>query len=255
MALHGNILSFTRSPGRLLGPTYGAVRGNFTKAGGNQSFINASTMGVSDLSSIPDGVSGAGAWTLAQVSGGMSSRIDTGATFSDANLAMGLAAAADLTGEGDVSASLGLIVSMIAAITASGSLTADMLGVLTLNAGLAASGDLTAAMTGLSILLADIQGTSTTVGDVTGPMSMEADINVTGGTLTTANVASAVWGAIAEGTLSYADLQKILLAVAAGKSVGFPTSPVFRDTTDSVDRVSATLDGDGNRITVTIDLT
>ena len=212
-------------------------------------------MGVSDLSSFPDGISGDGAWVLAQVSGGMSSRIDTTATFSNANLAMGLAAQAALAGDGDVTASMGLIVSMIAAITASGTLTADMLGVLILNADLAASGDMTAAMNGLSLLLASVTGSSTTVGDVTGPMSMEADVNVTGAVLTTANVASAVWGAIAEGALSYADLQKILLAVAAGKSVGFPTTPVFRDTTDTVDRVTATLDGDGNRLTVTIDPT
>lgn len=253
MALHGNILSFTRSPGRLFGPTYNSVRGNFTKAGGMRSFINASAMGVSKLSAVPDGIDGNGTWAPAQVSGGMSSRIDTGATFSDANLAMGLAAAADLTGSGSVSAGLGLIVSMIAAITATGTLTADMLGVLALNAALAASGDLTAAMTGLSLLLADVTGSSTTVGDITGPMSMEADINVTGATLTTANVASAVWGAIAEGSLSYQDLQRILLSIAAGKTTGFPTAPVFRDTTDTVDRVTATLDSDGNRTSVTID--
>jgi hypothetical protein len=254
LALHGNIIGFTRSPGRLFGGTQGFTRGNYTKAGGNRSFINASAMGVSDQTSIPDGITFAGAWVPAQVSGGMSSRMDTSATLGNADLAMGLAAAADLNGSGDVTSGLSLIVSMIAAITASGSLTADMLGVLALNADLAASGDMTAAMTGLSILLAEVTGSSTTVGNVTGPMSMEADINVTGATLTTANVAASVWGAIAEGTLSYADLQKILLAIAAGKSAGFPTAPVFRDTTDSVDRVTATLDGDGNRITVTIDL-
>lgn len=255
MALHGNILNFTRSPGRLFAATYNFARSNYSKAGSAQSFINTSAMGVSDQASIPDGISGAGAWTLAQVSGGMSSRIDVDGDVSFANLAMGLAAAADLAGTGDVTADLSLVVSMIAAITASGTLTADMLGVLTLNAGLAASGNMTAAMDGLSLLLASVTGTSTTVGGITGPMSMEADVNVTGAVLTTANVASAVWGAIAEGALSYADLQKILLAVAAGKSVGFPTAPVFRDTTDTVDRVTATLDGDGNRITVTIDPT
>jgi len=48
---------------------------------------------------------------------------------------------------------------------------------------------------------------------------------------------------------------KFFLSLFGGKSSGFPTSPVFRDINDTKNRVSATLDGDGNRTAVTIDVT
>lgn len=48
---------------------------------------------------------------------------------------------------------------------------------------------------------------------------------------------------------------RILTAVLAGKSSGFPDSPVFRDVNDTKPRVTATLDDDGNRTAVTLDAT
>jgi len=54
---------------------------------------------------------------------------------------------------------------------------------------------------------------------------------------------------------SLREAMKAILSVMAGKSSGFPTSPVFRDINDTKNRVSATLDGDNNRTAVTIDVT
>lgn len=259
MALHGNILGVTRSPGRLLGGTQGVTRNNFTKAGGNRSFINASIAGVSKLSSIPEGIAGYGAWVLPQTAGGMSSRVDVSGTISSANLAMGLAASAALTGSGAVSAGLALIVSMIAALSGSGALSPDLTGILVASAALGGSGSLAAAMTGLSNLVCAQTGSGTVSGDVTGPLSMSANITVEGATLTTSNVAAAVWDAVAEGVLSYADIQRILLAVAAGKTTiidlgGGSATVTFRDTTDTADRVVAGMTG-SERTTVTLDPT
>jgi hypothetical protein len=44
---------------------------------------------------------------------------------------------------------------------------------------------------------------------------------------------------------------RLILAVIAGKSSGHPTNPVYRDCNDSMDRLIATLDEDGNRTSVT----
>ena len=58
-----------------------------------------------------------------------------------------------------------------------------------------------------------------------------------------------------EGSLTMRQLLRIVLAAAAaGKSNGFPAGPVhFRDQADTKDRVTATVDADGNRTAVTVD--
>jgi len=49
---------------------------------------------------------------------------------------------------------------------------------------------------------------------------------------------------------------RILLAASAGKSSGGGTSTVnFRDLADSKNRISATVDSNGNRTSVTLDAT
>ena len=67
-------------------------------------------------------------------------------------------------------------------------------------------------------------------------------------------VANAVFTDIVEGTLNFKDIQRLVAAVLLGKVSGAGTSNiVFRDTTDSVDRVQSDVDGSGNRIAVIYD--
>lgn len=62
------------------------------------------------------------------------------------------------------------------------------------------------------------------------------------------------WGTTVEGTLTAGDALRVLLAVMAGKSSGGGGSTIsFRDTADSKDRIVATVDGNGNRTSVTLD--
>ena len=69
-------------------------------------------------------------------------------------------------------------------------------------------------------------------------------------------IAAAVWAAACEGSLDFAGVQRILLAVAAGKTgidTGGPSPVVtFRDQADTTDRVTATMDG-SERATVVLD--
>jgi hypothetical protein len=72
-------------------------------------------------------------------------------------------------------------------------------------------------------------------------------------TLTAAAV-DAIHDEVVEGTLTLRQLMKVFLAVLAGKSAGGGTLTItFRDNADSKNRISATVDANGNRSDVTID--
>lgn len=66
--------------------------------------------------------------------------------------------------------------------------------------------------------------------------------------------AAAVLAAIVEGTETLAELLRLLRAALVGKSNGFPTGPAhFRDRADAKNRITATVDADGNRTAITTD--
>jgi len=59
-----------------------------------------------------------------------------------------------------------------------------------------------------------------------------------------------------EGTFDFRDFQLIMAAALGGKASGMQgTSGVFRNPSDSKDRISATFDENGNRTAITFDLT
>lgn len=59
---------------------------------------------------------------------------------------------------------------------------------------------------------------------------------------------------VIEGTLTMRQVLRILLAALAGKTTGGnTTTPKFRDVADSKNRISATVDADNNRTTITLD--
>lgn len=69
-----------------------------------------------------------------------------------------------------------------------------------------------------------------------------------------ATIASAVTGSTIEGSYTLLQMLRLFAAVLLGKATGLDTgSPVYRNTGDSKDRVSATTDTHGNRSSVTLD--
>jgi len=59
---------------------------------------------------------------------------------------------------------------------------------------------------------------------------------------------------ISEGTLDLQEMLRIILAAVAGKASGGGTATIkFRDQADTLDRITATVDANGNRTAVTVD--
>lgn len=66
-----------------------------------------------------------------------------------------------------------------------------------------------------------------------------------------AGAASSVWAYVVEGSIKAVEAIRLALSVLTGKSSGGGTATVvFRDTGDSKNRISATVDANGNRTAV-----
>lgn len=264
MALLVNGSQRHASPLRYLGQASALVndQGNWYRHGALRNFYDGeATRTTAQKSAIPEGYLHPTAWILPPKAGGMASRgrvSGTGdVTFS--NLAGGLNAEAPLDGSGDITnAALALIVSAVAALTGDGVLAADIVGKLEASADLTGDGDIAAALAALTDLVASLTGDGGIVADIEAKAFMSADIVVTGEILSTANVGSAVWQYLIEAGFTAEEVMRIVGAAAAAKSSGFPAAPgtgTFRNLGDTKDRITATLDGDGNRTDVVFDKT
>lgn len=78
---------------------------------------------------------------------------------------------------------------------------------------------------------------------------------VTGVTgLTTATIAAAVWAYVVEGSYTALNYIRIFASALAGKGSGLETTTaIYRDTGDTKNRITATVDADGNRTAITLD--
>lgn len=81
-------------------------------------------------------------------------------------------------------------------------------------------------------------------------------IQATVGGVTAALIHTFQTDLVIEGTLSETQALKVLLAALVGRSSGGGTTSVtFRDTANSTNRIVATVDSNGNRSSVTLDVT
>lgn len=281
--LLGNYTVLNKSTGRKLsGSTVSETRPQW---GGN-SRMNQYLGGFAEYNGIPIGYRPPYSFVLPLSAGGLaaSNTIYGSGEVESANLAGGLNAAAALVGAGDITnAALALVVSAVAALSGSGQLTAAITGKLEAAAALAGSGDVAGALGALADLAASLTGSGTLSAGMAAKAFMSANIVVTGGTLTAGEVAAAVWAAIAadndatgsmgeklndagsaanpwteviESGYTAAEILRLLAAVAASKASGGDTSTVaFRDLADTKNRVVLGVDENGNRSSVTLNLT
>ncbi len=248
--LLGNGALIFRQPLRLRGGTVSGDRALW----GRGDRYNAMVGGTSTVfGGMPSGYRHPVTWTLPITPGALASRtlIDgTGGATADPTAGRNIEAA--LSGSGGLTQSdLSLIVSLVAELSGAGTFAGDVVGAGGMEAALSGTGDLAGERSALGNLVAALTGAGAVEAVLTALGSMAADLTVTGGTLTTANVADAVWGAAAEAGYTYDEVLRIIAAVVAGKSSGGPDSPVFTALDGTTTRVEGEADSDGNRTSVT----
>jgi len=241
MALIANSRILSGNPMRYLGSAYGIDNSNSNRAGSIRNFYAGEATVIAGTSiandqGFPSGNLHPTTWVLPQKSGGIPAALMVSA----------------LSGAGDLTSTGILIASTLAALTGNATITSSMVGALAATAALAGNATLSAQLGAISSVIAALTGQSTVAGVIKAKGSLFSDITVTGDLLTTANVADSVWSALSEDGYTYADVVKILTAVAAGKTNISGSDVYFRDLADAKNRVHAAMTG-SERTTVTLD--
>lgn len=215
---------------------------------------------ISPTASIPEGSFEGRACILAPLVGGaISAANSSSATALTAGA--GLIAGAPISGEATLTlAESGASLSLVMGLSGEATLTlttAD--AVLSLTIGLTGEATWTLTPTGALSMIVPVAGAG--VLSVSGTADLKGLLAMSGESssfteLSPESLARAVWSEVIEHGYTAEQLVRLLTAMAAGKSSGFGTATAtFRDLADSKARLTATLDGSGNRTAVTVDPT
>lgn len=203
----------------------------------------------------PSGVGHPYAWFWAIKAGGLACRnIIEGTGTLTAELYQGKDLSADLSGVATVTADIALATGMSADLTGVGTVTADMVGVVQLSGDLSGTGTVTADLGALAGLTADLSGSCTITATVASLAHLSADITVTASVdfPTADQISQAVMDEIVEAGYDVREVLALLSSVHLGTTSGFPTSPIFKGLDGSTNRVTGTVDSNGNRTAVTL---
>lgn len=194
-----------------------------------------------------------------------------------------LNAVAAMAGSGDLAGAIIGSVQMLSAITGNSAVTGNIIGAWNMGADLVGIGGVVSSLTAIANLISDVISSSAlSISQGAIPTNISADIS-SASTLSPENLAAAVWNSIAAsfnlaGTMgnklnsaggaanpwdieiepgwTAEEILRVIAAVLAGKVSGAGTgTETFRDITDVKDRVTATVDNNGNRTTITLDAT
>jgi hypothetical protein len=256
--LIGNYDMLMKSPGRFGAGSGTSVesklRSNFSKPNDLRNVQYRDEGTVLNLWSVPSYYYPNYTWMLPTTRGQMGAANFIAGTGSLASaIDGGKNATATLSGEGTLEDVTGqLIVALAAALSGSGTISqADLIGYLQLAAAISGSGTVVGLLRADGYLAAILAGTggATLVPYATGTLA--AEVNVTGGTLTTANVGDAVWGALLEAGFDASQILRIIAAATAGEHTQSGTDVTFRNLSDTQDQITGTADASGNRSAIT----
>ncbi len=285
MGLIGNHFRLNTGVQQVKGDVQSRTAGNFARYS-NMCYIRSQDRSTTVISgaAIPAGAYPPSSFYPPQTAGEMSLRI-YGVGVLSGDLSASLPMSIDLTGSGDLTATAGLVISMLCNMTGTGDLTADIQGLIDMSCDMTGMGDLAATISAYGNMAIDLVGEGDLEATIAAYGNMAIDITVTGTGLTTANVGHYVWAALAaendelnsmgellnnaaaggnpwdvliEGGYTASDVMKILVAVAAGKSIitdngdGSMTI-VFRDLDDTLNRVQTDVEN-SQRDDATFDL-
>jgi hypothetical protein len=206
------------------------------------------------LASVPSGYRHPGAWAMARTNGGMSSHKEAEVLLAgeaDGAKGFNLDATAEISID---AAAIGQLIVSAAGIT---EISLDANGDIVATLGASGTADVALAGTLVKGALGWLDSTAllelsaTLVSYATGNMEGTTEVTTE---LTPASIAAAVHAYTVEGSLSFAEVQRILLAINVGITVIDPGPPVvvkFRNLADTVDRVTAEMDG-SERVEITL---
>jgi hypothetical protein len=212
----------------------------------------------SNYASIPSGKYNSYAWMMPAKAGAIAShRTIIGEGDLTAAITGGRNGAATLAGSGSLTAIGQLVVSLAATLAGSGDITAaDLRAFLNASATLSGSGDITAALLGAKAdISANLSGAGGIDAVATALGTMAATITSSGDLLTTSNVGNAVLDALngVEDDWTLRQALRIILSALGGKVDITGNTVTIRDVNDTVDRITATTDTNGQRTAVTLD--
>jgi len=202
MALIGNRSVLEKTAGRWLGGDLtgiGKNRSSFNKSGfhRNQFFGSA---GISNKLGVPSGYEPPACWVIPTKGGGLTAfNTMTAPNVMTAGMSNGINVSSTMTSDNTLGpANLSLIVGLSCTLLSNCAVTADGKALANMAADMAATGDISGAVSALAFCVATMTGNGTLDdSNLRGTAKLEASLTSTGDVLTTANVASAVWGALA----------------------------------------------------------
>lgn len=258
--LIGNFNVLSKHPGRDIGggaTGLGYEKGQMGKAGRGRFTADA----WEPKSGVPDGYRPPYCWIIPIKDGALSARNNLvgGGTFAGA-VSGGKNAEATLSGAGALTGTGQLIISMLASLSGTGAVSsASLQAFLQLAAALSGTGLLAAVATGKGNILAALNGAGDADATATAKGTLAAAITVTGDLLTTANIADAILddaNAVETG-LTVRNALRLMAAALAGELSGGATTTITikNAVAGDKDRIEATVDANGNRSSVTVDLT
>lgn len=208
---------------------------------------------------VPSGHLAPSAWLLPVKPGGMASRSSAvGVSSMTGSGALGRALEAAITGAASLDVTGQLIVSAAADIAGVATVTGNVIAALLAAADLNASGNITGAMVAIGSAAASLAGSATATVTIRASGSLAADIEVGAvGVLTAPGIASELLDEqLVETGLTVRDTLRLCVAALAGKIAGSGSSTITINNAlvDNKTRITATVDGSGNRTALTYDL-
>lgn len=262
LGLIGNTSVLNKSPIRNIGgTTLSCDRSNFNTPGQERN-VYAGEGGFANFNAIPNGYVPPYSWVIAVKPGGMASykQISGSGTTTNVNLAGGIGIASTINGLGSISSSPISGPGNVSAtgITGSGSFQTNpiMSGALLASANPSGSGSITNAADGARVgMLATLSGSGSISADSKGAGQMSADITP----FTPLSPQS-----LSETLLDLNDIEtgfslreavRLMLSALAGKISGAETTTVtIRNVVDDKNRIVATVDTNGNRTSISYDV-
>lgn len=239
-----------------MGGTTGDDRYNYSKSGNQVNRFSGGSDGFVSFYGNPFGYEHPTTYILPRTAGGLAASEGNVAGFGDvaSDMASGRGLTADLTGSGDITtANLALIVSLVSSLSGSGDITPPQLALVqSLQAALSGGGTISSSDLSLIVdMLASLAGQGNVTANAINVAILSAAITPFT-TLSPENLAAQLLdNNDIETGYSLREAMKLVLAALAGKvSGGGTTTITIRDVNDGKNRITATVDSNGNRTAV-----